>query len=55
MSTVEPGASLDGERLTDLLLRLLLDADLRSRLAEEGAEAEAPYSPRPPSMPEAAP
>ncbi|MEU6224620.1 hypothetical protein [Streptomyces sp. NPDC047042] len=41
MSTVEPGASLDGEGLTDLLLRLLLDADLRARLAAEGAEAVA--------------
>ncbi|MDH6222258.1 hypothetical protein [Streptomyces pseudovenezuelae] len=41
MTTVEPGASLDGEQLTDLLMRLLLDADLRARLAEEGAEAVA--------------
>ncbi len=41
MTTVEPGASLDGERLTDLLMRLLLDADLRTRLADEGAEAVA--------------
>ncbi|MEU1275513.1 hypothetical protein [Streptomyces sp. NPDC005799] len=41
MNTVEPGASLDGERLTDLLMRLLLDADLRARLADEGAEAVA--------------
>ncbi|MGI5451667.1 hypothetical protein ACQEWB_00460 [Streptomyces sp. CA-249302] len=41
MTTVEPGASLDGERLTDLLLRLLLDEDLRARLAAEGAEAVA--------------
>ncbi|MGW3284795.1 hypothetical protein ACWDR3_09145 [Streptomyces sp. NPDC001002] len=37
MTTVEPGASLDGEQLTDLLMRLLLDADLRARLADEGA------------------
>lgn len=41
MTAVEPGASLDGERLTDLLMRLLLDADLRARLADEGAEAVA--------------
>ncbi|MET7474838.1 hypothetical protein ABZT17_10840 [Streptomyces sp. NPDC005648] len=41
MSTVEPGTSLDGERLTELLMRLLLDADLRARLADEGAEAVA--------------
>ncbi|MFI6467884.1 hypothetical protein [Streptomyces sp. NPDC050528] len=41
MTTAEPGASLDGEQLTDLLMRLLLDADLRTRLAEEGAEAVA--------------
>ncbi|WOX16323.1 hypothetical protein [Streptomyces sp. N50] len=41
MTTVEPGASLDGEHLTDLLMRLLLDADLRARLADEGAEAVA--------------
>ncbi|WP_329280699.1 hypothetical protein [Streptomyces sp. NBC_01451] len=41
MTTVEPGASLDGERLTDLLMRLLLDADLRARLASEGAGAVA--------------
>lgn len=41
MSTVEPGASLDGERLTDLLMRLLLDADLRARLFDKGAEAVA--------------
>ncbi|WP_405868053.1 hypothetical protein OG407_49485 [Streptomyces sp. NBC_01515] len=41
MTTLEPGASLDGERLTDLLMRLLLDADLRARLADEGAEAVA--------------
>ncbi|MGW3312453.1 hypothetical protein ACWDG9_38425 [Streptomyces sp. NPDC001073] len=41
MTAVKPGASLDGERLTDLLLRLLLDADLRARLADEGAETVA--------------
>ncbi|WP_033281084.1 hypothetical protein [Streptomyces sp. NRRL F-525] len=41
MTTVKPGASLDGEQLTDLLMRLLLDADLRARLADEGAEAVA--------------
>jgi hypothetical protein len=41
VTTVEPGASLDGEQLTDLLMRLLLDADLRARLSEEGAEAVA--------------
>jgi hypothetical protein len=41
VSTAEPGASLDGEQLTDLLMRLLLDADLRARLSEEGAEAVA--------------
>ncbi|MGW1208880.1 hypothetical protein ACWD5F_04485 [Streptomyces sp. NPDC002499] len=41
MTTVEPGASLDGEQLTDLLMRLLLDADLRARLADGGAEAVA--------------
>jgi hypothetical protein len=41
MTTVEPGASLDGEQLTDLLMQLLLDADLRARLADEGAEAVA--------------
>ncbi|WP_329352997.1 hypothetical protein OG226_49780 [Streptomyces sp. NBC_01261] len=41
MTTLEPGASLDGEQLTDLFLRLLLDADLRARLADDGAEAVA--------------
>ncbi|MFJ9898146.1 hypothetical protein ACIQPR_32905 [Streptomyces sp. NPDC091280] len=41
MTAVEPGASLDGAQLTDLLLRLLLDADLRARLADEGAAAVA--------------
>ncbi|MER7930076.1 hypothetical protein ABTY96_44365 [Streptomyces sp. NPDC096057] len=41
MTTVEPGTSLDGDQLTDLLMRLLLDADLRARLADEGAEAVA--------------
>ncbi|WP_157248242.1 hypothetical protein [Nonomuraea typhae] len=33
--------SLDGDRLTGLIMRLLLDQGLRARLADEGAEAVA--------------
>ncbi|MFI2235721.1 hypothetical protein [Streptomyces chrestomyceticus] len=36
-----PGRQLDGQQLTDLLMRLLLDERLRQRLADEGAAAVA--------------
>ncbi|MFK8844218.1 hypothetical protein [Streptomyces sp. Ac-502] len=36
-----PGRRLDGQQLTDLLMRLLLDERLRQRLAAEGAAAVA--------------
>ncbi|GLF94915.1 multinuclear nonheme iron-dependent oxidase [Streptomyces yaizuensis] len=38
---VPPAEQLDGERLTDLLMRLFLDGDLRARLATEGPAAVA--------------
>jgi hypothetical protein len=36
-----PGPALNGDELTDLITRLLLDGDLRDRLASEGAAAVA--------------
>src|ERR1700728_2878124 len=36
-----PGPALNGDELTDLITRLLIDGDLRDRLASEGASAVA--------------